>query len=283
LSDLIPTREVFASLFFVSVGMLLDVPDVLAHWLPVSWLLLAILAGKFVIVLGTALVLRLPLNVAILSAATLSQVGEFSFVLLKAASGTDLLTASFSHMLLVAIVLSMLLTPLAIRFGPHLASGVGRFSWLNRRLGAPPPGVDAQEPHSDHVIVAGYAITGRAVCQALRDAGVRYIAVDINPDNVREARAAGDRVVLGDVTQHELLDELGCSQARLVVLSINDPRAAERAARTIRHAAPEVPILARAQYVMDRDALLAAGATTVITAEETARDAIVRTLRLPKA
>ena len=103
--------------------MLLDVPDVLAHWLPVSWLLLAILAGKFVIVLGTALVLRLPLNVAILSAATLSQVGEFSFVLLKAASGTDLLTASFSHMLLVAIVLSMLLTPLAIRFGPHLASG----------------------------------------------------------------------------------------------------------------------------------------------------------------
>ena len=190
---------------------------------------------------------------------------------------------SACDMLLVAIILSMLLTPLAIRFGPHLASGAGRFSWLNRRLGAPPPGVDAQEPHSEHVIVAGYAITGRAVCQALRDAGIRYIAVDINPDNVREARGAGDRVVLGDVTQQELLEELGCSQARLVVLSINDPRAAERAARTIRHAAPEVPILARAQYVMDKDALLAAGATTVITAEETARDAIVRTLRLPKA
>lgn len=283
LSDLIPTREVFASLFFVSVGMLLDVPDVLAHWLPITWLLLAIVAGKFAIVLGTALALRLPLNVAILSAATLSQVGEFSFVLLNAASGTELLTATFSHMLLVAIILSMLLTPLAIRFGPHLASGAGKVSWLNRRLGAPPPGVDAQEPHSDHVIVAGYAITGQAVCQALRDAGVQYIAVDINPDNVREARAAGDRVVLGDVTQHELLEELGCSSARLVVLSINDPRAAERAARTIRHAAPGVPILARAQYVTDKDALLAAGATTVVTAEETARDAIVSALRLANA
>jgi CPA2 family monovalent cation:H+ antiporter-2 len=224
----------------------------------------------------------LPLNVAILSAATLSQVGEFSFVLLNAAAGTNLLPASFSHMLLVAIILSMLLTPLAITFGPHLASGAGRFSWLNRILGAPPPGIDAQEPHSDHVIVAGYAITGRAVCQALRDAGVRYLAVDINPDNVREARAAGDRVVLGDVTQHELLEELGCANARLVVLSINDPRAAERAVRVIHHTAPKVPILARAQYVMDKEALLAAGATTVVTAEETARDAIVEALRLSK-
>lgn len=282
LSDLIPTREVFSSLFFVSVGMLLDVPEVLAHLVPIAWLLVAILAGKFVIVLGTALALRLPLTVAVLSAATLSQVGEFSFVLLNAASGTELLTASFSHMLLVAIILSMLLTPLAITFGPHLASGAGRFSWLNRILDAPPPGIDAQEPHSDHVIVAGYAITGRAVCQALRDAGVRYLAADINPDNVREARAAGDRVVLGDVTQHELLEELGCASARLVVLSINDPRAAERAVRMIRHTAPDVPILARAQYVMDKEALLAAGATTVVTAEETARDAIVGALDLPK-
>jgi CPA2 family monovalent cation:H+ antiporter-2 len=279
LSDLIPTREVFASVFFVSVGMLLDVSEVLAHWLPITWLLLAIITGKFVIVLGTGLALRLPLNVAILSAATLSQVGEFSFVLLNAGSGTGLVAASFSHMLLAAIILSMVLTPLAISFGPHLASGAGRFSWLNRRLGAPPPGVDEQEPHSDHVIVAGYALTGRAVCQVLRDAGIRYIAVEINPDNVREARSAGDRVVLGDVTQHELLEELGCAQARLVVLSINDPRAAERATRMIRHAAPNIPILVRAQYVMDRDALLVAGATTVVTAEETARDEIVRALR----
>ncbi len=283
LSDLIPTREIFASLFFVSVGMLLDVSDVMAHWLPITGILIAILAGKFAIVLGTALTLRLPLGVAILSAAALCQVGEFSFVLLNAASGTGLLGASLTHNLLVAVILSMLVTPLAIAFGPHLASGAGRLSWLNRRLGAPPPGVDAQEPHSDHVIVAGYALTGRAVCQALRDAGVRYVAVDINPDNVRAARAAGDRVVLGDVTQHALLEELGCRDARLVVLSINDPRAAERAARTIRDTAPRVPILARAQYEMDRSALLAAGATEVITAEETASDAIVNALRLAEA
>ena len=138
--DLIPAREVFASLFFVSVGMLLDVSDVFEHLMPTVGLLGAILVGKFAIVLGTALLLRLPLRVGILSAATLCQVGEFSFVLLNAASGAELLGASLSHNLLVAIILSMLFTPMAIASGPHLASSAARVPWMNRLLGAEPPG-----------------------------------------------------------------------------------------------------------------------------------------------
>ena len=171
MSDLIPAREILASLFFVSVGMLLDVSHVFENLMPTVGLLGAILVGKFAIILGTALVLRLPLRVGILSAATLCQVGEFSFVLLKAASGTELLGATLSHNLLVAIILSMLLTPVAIAFGPHLASGAARVPWLNRLLGAEPPGIDAQEPHRDHVIVAGYGLTGREVCRAVRKRG----------------------------------------------------------------------------------------------------------------
>jgi CPA2 family monovalent cation:H+ antiporter-2 len=276
LADLIPAREVLASLFFVSVGMLLDVGDVVGNLGGTLGLLAAILAGKFFIVLGTALILRLPLRVAILSAAALCQVGEFSFVLLGAAAGTGLLGPALSHNLLVAIILSMLLTPIAIAFGPRLASGAARVSWLNRRLGADPPGVDAAEPHRDHVIVAGYGLAGRAISATLREAKVPYVAVDMNPDNVRAAREAGDRAVLGDVTRQEVLEELGCGHARLVVISINDARATELAVRTIRGAGHGRAIVARTQYELDRESLLAAGATEVITAEATASDALVR-------
>ena len=277
MSDLIPVREVFASVFFVSVGMLLDVPDVIEHFAPILGLLGLILVGKFAIMLGMGLILRLPLRVAILSAATLCQIGEFSFVLLNAASGTGLLGAALSHNLLVAIILSMLLTPMVIAFGPHLALGADRVPWLNRILGAEPPGFDAHEPHSDHIIVAGYGRAGREVCQAARTAGFSCIAVDVNVDNVRAAKAAGDRAVYGDVTQREVLEELGCRNARLVVVTINDTRATELAVRAIRRTAPDTPVIARALYDIDEDSLRAAGATRVVTAEATTSAVIVST------
>lgn len=277
MSDLIPVREVFASVFFVSVGMLLDVSDVFEHVAPILRLLGLILVGKFAIVLVMGLILRLPLRVAILSAATLCQIGEFSFVLLNAVSGTGFLDNELSHNLLVAIILSMLFTPMVIAFGPHLALGADRVPWLNRILGAEPPGFDAHEPHSDHIIVAGYGRAGREVCRAARTAGFSCIAVDMNVDNVRAAKAAGDLAVYGDVTQREVLEELGCRNARLVVVTINDTRATELAVRTIRRTAPDIPVIARALYDLDEDSLKAAGATRVITAEATTSAAIVTT------
>ncbi len=279
LSELIPAREVLAPLFFVSIGMLLNVADIGAHLLATLGLLGVILVGKFAIILGTALFLRLPLRVGILSAATLCQIGEFSFVLLNAAAGFDLLGAALTHNLLMAIVLSMLLTPLAMAFGPRLVGGAAYVPWLNRLLDAAPPSIEMPEPPSDHVIVAGYGLTGQRVCRAVREAGLTYIAVDRNPDKVRAAHAAGDRAVLGDVAHQEVLEDLGCRQARLVVVNINDTNAAESAVRTIRATAPHVAVIARAPYEMDIDALRSAGATEVIAAEATASAAIVTTCR----
>ena len=277
MSELIPAREVLASLFFVSVGMLLDVANIGAQLLATLGLLGVILVGKFALILGTALLLRLPLRVGILSATTLCQIGEFSFVLLNAASGFDLLGPALTHNLLMAIALSMLLTPLAMAVGPRLVGGAAYVPWLNRRLDAEPPSVELPEPPSGHVIVAGYGLTGQRVCRAVRGLGLTYVAVDRNPDNVRAAHAAGDRAVLGDVAHPEVLEELGCRQARLVVVNINDTIAAETAVRTIRATAPQVAVIARAPYEMDMDALRSAGATEVIAAEATASDAIVAT------
>ncbi len=275
MSDLISAREVFASLFFVSVGMLLNISDVLEHLASTVGLLGIILAGKFTIILGTALILRLPLRIGILSAATLCQIGEFSFVLLNTASGTGLLGATLSHNLLTAIILSMLLTPVGATLAPKLALSASRVPWLNRMLDAEPPGIDVHEPHSGHVIVAGYGLTGREVCRAIQDKGMASIAVDVNADNVRAAKAAGNRAVLGDITQLEVLESLGCRHARLVIISINDTRAAELAVSSIRKIAPNLTIIARAWYDMDKDSLQEAGATQVVTAENTTSSAIV--------
>ncbi len=277
LSDLIPTREVFASLFFVSVGMLLDVSDIVTHLAPICSILVSIVAGKFIIILGTALVLKMPLRVAILSAAALCQVGEFSFVLLSAASDTGILAEAVSHNLLVAIILSLLLTPVAISLGPRIVSGTGRIPWLHRLLGADAPGVNMEDPHQDHVIVAGYGLAGRAVCSALKEAQVPYIVVDINPDNVRLAKENEGRAVLGDVAQPAIIEDLGGKNARLFVLCINDLRASERATKTIRQLAPSVPLIVRAQYELDRETLESAGASEVVTLEATAGTALVST------
>ena len=275
IAEVIPAREVLACLFFVSVGMLLDVRAVTAQ-LPVTLGMLgAILAGKFLIVLAVARVLRLPLRVGILSAAALCQIGEFSFVLLNAASGSGLLGETLSQNLLVAIILSMLLTPVALAAGPRLALRAASVPWLDRLLGAQPPGVDAREPHRDHVVVAGYGLAGRKICRAVREAGLRYLVLDIRAENVRAANAAGDRAVLADVTRREVLGEIGCEHARLVVLAVNDPGATELATRTIRSMAPEVPILARTQFESDCPSLRAAGATAVVTGEAAATGALV--------
>jgi CPA2 family monovalent cation:H+ antiporter-2 len=194
---------------------------------------------------------------------------------LEAASGYTILEASLNQNLLVAIILSMLLTPLAIAFGPHLAHGASRVPWLNRRLGADPPGVDPTEPHRNHVVVAGYGLAGRMLCRALRKSQVPYIAVDMNPDSVRLARPEGDRVVLGDVTNRELLEEVGCSHARMVVIAINDTRAVLLSLRMLRELAPSTLLLARTQYEADEQTLREAGAHVVVTAETTAGTALV--------
>lgn len=274
-AEVIPAREVLACLFFVSIGMLLDVEAASTRLPATLGMLGAILAGKFLIVLAAARVLRLPPRVGILSAAALCQIGEFSFVLLNAASGSGLLGEALSQDLLVAIILSMLLTPVALAAGPRLALRAARVPWLDRLLGAPPPGVDVREPHRDHVVIAGYGLAGREICGALRGAGLRYLVLDIRAENVRSANAAGDRAVLADVTRKEVLDEIGCEHARLVVLAVNDPGATELAIRTIRAMAARVPILARTQYELDRPSLLAAGATSVVTGERSATSALV--------
>ena len=281
LSDLIPLREVLASVFFVSVGMLLDTMGVMGRIAPILGLLVAILVGKFLIVLATAALMRLSLRVCVLTAAALCQVGEFSFVLLRAARGTPLIEEPLSGNLTVAVILSMLVTPFALQLGPRLAAGAGKVSRLIRLLDVPVPETESKNRGlTDHVIVAGYGVTGQELAECLAASGVPHIVVDLNSENVRMAARHGVPAYFGDITSLEVLEGLGVKRARELVVAVNDPDAAARAVRAARRIAPELNIIVRALYVIDIERLLQAGASDVVAAEaEAAAEISARILK----
>ncbi|HSG99584.1 MAG TPA: cation:proton antiporter, partial [candidate division Zixibacteria bacterium] len=189
LSDIIPFREVFISLFFVSIGMLLDVREIVESLAPIATLLIGILALKFTIVFLTGLALRAPLRVSVMSATALAQVGEFSFVLLGAGAAVSLIGEDLNTQLTVAIALSMLLTPLLLSLAPRFAAGVGRLGFLTPAFAGEESTAGSVTTVSlnNHIIIGGYGLAGADLARGLRDCGEPYIIVDLNPDNVRLA------------------------------------------------------------------------------------------------
>lgn len=276
MSELIPLREVLASLFFVSVGMLLD-PSALAGQLGlVLALLVAILAGKFLIIFLTALILRLPVRIAIITGATLAQVGEFAFILYKAGLSAGLVAEALVNPILAAIVFSMLITPMIIAFAPRLAQEVCRVNWLTRLVKVKVPEEAKAKELANHVIIAGYGLTGEALALELRKKDVPFVVADINIENIHRATRADESVYLGDVSRPEVLQELGLERAALLVVAINDARATERVISVARQIVPSVKILARTQFDEDVTQLERSGASAVVAAEREAAREIIR-------
>jgi CPA2 family monovalent cation:H+ antiporter-2 len=272
LAELISFREVFASLFFVSVGMLLSPVAILSNLVPITAILAGILLGKSVIVFLTALMMRMPLRACLIAAFALAQVGEFSFILLYATQETGLISKSLESSLVSAAILSMFITPFVMSYGPKLAAGLGKFTRLKHLIE-----VDSAEDASDvvckmcdHIIIAGYGFAGRELSQVLDEYRIPSVVVDTNIENVRMASRETRRAVFGDITSEGVLAQLGIENARELVLLINDPGASEHAVRVARRLAPHLFISVRTAYLLDIEPLLAAGADEVVPAEREA-------------
>lgn len=266
-SDLLPLREVLASLFFVSTGMLLDTTLLRDRPGTVVALLFGLLVGKAAIVLLLSALLRLPLRVAVLAGVGLAQVGEFALVVLRAAPGV--LPKTAEDLLLTAAILSMAITPLLLAVGPRVAVGAERLHALSRLFGVR-GAHDAPSAHaalSGHVIIAGYGVAGRQLAAELRARSVPIVIVDLNATTVAEATQQGEQAFFGDVTSAEVLGHLGIARARGIVLLINDASALERAVSAARALAPGGWIAVRARYVGDIPKLEQAGASEVVAAE----------------
>lgn len=284
LSEVTPFRDALASLFFVSVGMLLDPAVVLARPGFVVALVGLLLVGKLALATLAVLLMRFPARVAVLSGLALAQVGEFSFVLLRSGQGAGLLSPVLAGQLLAASVVTMVGAPLVLALSPRLAAGARLLRPLERLLAVRPQEEApeaAEAPPRDHVVIAGLGLGGRTLALALEAARVPYVAVELNPETVIRERAQGRRVVYGDVTSVDVLEhQLHVPHARQVVLLLSDVAAGRRAAALIRARYPAVPVLLRVHRLeYDLDGPLDPGVQLLAEDQEAAVEVVERVLR----
>ncbi|MEN6302137.1 MAG: cation:proton antiporter [Armatimonadia bacterium] len=280
-AQIMPLRDALSSVFFVSVGMLVY---------PASWLAMApTLAGvtvglvllKAVVVLVVTLLFGLGLRNGIMAGMALAQVGEFSFLLVQAASGNELLDAGMRQLFLSASVLTMMLTPLLIVSGAALGAAMEP---LRKRRGRLQPEVGSDETDeiaglSDHVVIIGYGVNGRNVARALSKLEVPVVVVELNPRTVREMHDEGTPVVYGDATQGGLLHQAGLERAQVLVIAIADPVAARSITAVARQMSPTLQIVVRTRFVAEVDGLISAGANQVVPEEfETSLELVALTM-----
>ncbi len=282
LGDVLPLRDVFVSVFFVSLGMLFDVKVVAAQPGLVALLLLGFLLLKGVMATAAALAMRFPARVAWLSGVGLAQFGEFGFVLTQLGAESKVIETAAVPPLLAAGIVSMFLTPLLVRVAPHITAGEKLLAPLERLIGARSIDelVQGQAALEEHVIIVGYGLAGKFAAAALERCQIPYLVLELNAETVRGARERSEPVYYADATSVEALGHAHLRSARALVLLINDAQAARRVIETAQRVAPDVPILIRARYLAEREGLLNLGARDIVAEEvEGAVEVLSRLLR----
>ena len=262
-TDIRPFHDVLMGLFFISIGMLLDWHLVLARWSLVLLLLVGPIVFKALVVTGLARVLGAPSGVALRTGLYLAQAGEFGFVLLTLAQSNDLVPAALLNPILAGMVLSMLATPFLIQHANWIVMKVVSNEWLQQSLqmtqiARKSIGINR------HVIICGYGRSGQNLARMLEGERIPYMALDLDPDRVRQAAAAGDSVVFGDAGRLQALMAAGLARASAVVVTYLDEAAALKVLNHTQEHAPQVPVIVRTQDDRSLEKFQAAGATEVV-------------------
>ncbi len=271
-AEIEPFRDAFASLFFVSIGMLFDWHAIAEAPGVVAVSLAAVVVGKAVAVMLAAWHLGQPTWVRLRAGLTLAQVGEFSFVLIQLGRRSGLMPALAERIFVIVAVLSIALTPMLYVLGRRIVQRA-------RGDGGPARG-GADEQLRDHAIVVGYGPTGRTVVAGLQKLGIPVVVSEMNAATVKAEKQKGVPIRLGDATRLAVLKSLGIERSKTLVLAVNDGGATQRIAQLARQLAPQVHVLARAVYTSEAESLRRAGAHEVVPQElEASVEILVRVLR----
>jgi CPA2 family monovalent cation:H+ antiporter-2 len=257
--DILPFRGIFLALFFMTVGMGINLQLLGERWLLLLGLLLALLLLKSSVLVILSRLFGVPLSIAATVGVMLAQGGEFGFVLFSLAGQGEVLPAETAQAAVLVVSLSMAVTPALFPLS----------RWILRRLEKPQePSHDALSADlghaQDHVLIAGFGRVGQTLALLLDSRFVRYVALDLNPDLVAEARRHGRMVYYGDASRIDVLKAAGIERARIAVSTLDDPRIASRAVQVLRRVRPALPIIARARDLADCERLVEAGATIAI-------------------
>ncbi len=291
MAEVLPFRDSFNSLFFVSIGMLMDVRTIIDHPVLVIGLIAAVLLAKGLTGFGAVLALQQPPRAAVMAGIALAQVGEFSFILAGEGQKAGLLSGGGYQVFLAVSVWTMLLTPFLIQWAPHLARRVEVWQRLRRFL----PGrttarvlveTEAHVRIRDHVVIMGYGLNGRNLARVLGETEIPYLALDMDGNTVRREARAGIPIYYGDGTNPNVLRHVRIHEARVFVVAISDPFASRRAVQVVRSLNPKIHIVVRTRYLRELSELHDLGADDVVPEEfETSIEIfalVLRTFNLPQ-
>jgi len=261
--DIKPFRDVLLGLFFVSVGMYLNLAIVADHLAWVLLLLIGPVLAKLVLIVLLARAFQSPLATALRTGFYLAQAGEFAIVLLALSTDLHILDATFPQLVLAAMVLSMLAAPFMIQLAEPLVRRMTANDWLARA--AQVTQIAARTiSRQDHVIVCGYGRSGQNLARLLEAEGIPFLALDSDPQRVAEAATGGGNVVYADAGRREALTAAGLQKARAVAITFADTAVAIKILHHVQHTRPEVPVIVRTFDDNELDRLLKAGAAEVV-------------------
>lgn len=268
-AEILPFKDSFIGLFFVSVGMLMDVGYMMKNCLDIA-LAVAVISGIKVIT-GTlsAMIIGSPMRVALHTGLGLAQIGEFSFVLALAGKTSGLITEDLYQIFLSASVITMMTTPFIFKAAPNVSGWAASKMPFKRFIkgeriseGRPFP-----KKIAGHVIIIGFGLNGRNLARVLRLSDIPYVVLELNNDTVRKMQKKGEPIYYGDGTSIEVLHKLGIHTAEVLVVAILDPAAIRRIVSIARKENPNLYIIVRTRYVAEVDELKKLGANEVIPEE----------------
>ena len=261
--DIKPFRDVLLGLFFITIGMLLDLRLVLQHWYVVLLLLVLPVLLKFALIAALAKAFGSSDGVAMRTGLALAQAGEFGFVLLSLASGSQLIDDALIKLVLASMVLSMLAAPFIIANMDKIAMKVASNEWMLQSLQLTQLASRTMAAQK-HVIIAGFGRSGQSLATLLSEEKLPWYALDLDPERVQEARAAGANVSYGDCTRREALIAAGINRASALVITFADTRLAVKVLHLVHELAPKLPVIVRAHDDTELEVLKKAGATEVV-------------------
>jgi monovalent cation:H+ antiporter-2, CPA2 family len=261
--DIKPFRDVLLGLFFITVGMLLNVRLVLENW----WLVLLLLTGpvvlKFALIAALTKLTGASTGVSLRTGLGLAQAGEFGFVLLNQAGGLQLMDPLLIQLILASMVLSMLAAPFLIAKSDAIVMKLSANEWMMQSLALTQIATRTMTTQK-HVLIAGFGRTGQSLARLLEEEGIAYHALDLDPDRVREAQAAGANVSFGDAARRESLVAAGIHRAAALVVTYASTPSALKVLHFAHELAPALPVIVRSHDDSDLDKLREAGAAEVV-------------------
>ena len=262
-SDIAPFRDILLGLFFISVGMLLNLQQIAANLGLVLLILLAFVLLKAAIVSLVIRLMQYEAGVAIRTGLILAQAGEFSFVILALGVEQHLISGPALQLVLAAALLSMVLAPFMIQFNGRITRKL--VSSYSRNSGQIVQDIDDASKHlHNHVIICGYGRSGQYLGRFLQEESIPFVALDIDPSRVLEAAAAGENVMFGDAARRVVLEAAGAARAKALIISYADDRAAMKILHIVQEKYPQLPVIVRTVDDSNMEALREAGATEVV-------------------